>query len=82
MSVTLKIAFTSRVKGQIVIENPEYIPVVGDIVDIVAEDYNQDKQMLEELALYDESGIWKVSLKMVAYSKNRTTVTIVLEEGN
>ena len=82
MSVTLKIAFTSRLKGQIVIENPEYIPVVGDIVDIVAEDYNQDKQMLEELALYDESGIWKVSLKMVAYSKNRTTVTIVLEEGN
>ena len=82
MAVTLKIAFNSRIKGEVIIENPDYVPVMGDIVGIKAEDFTTDREMIEQLALYDEWGIWKVGLKLVDISKKRTMVTIVLEEGS
>jgi hypothetical protein len=81
MPVTLKIAFNSITHSEVIIENPEYVPVLGDIVDIKAEDFIQDQKVIEQLALYSETGIWKVGLKMVNYSKRKTMVTIVLEEG-
>lgn len=81
MPLTLKIAFNSRTNGQVIIENPDYVPVLGDIVDIKVEDFIQDQKIIKELALYGETGIWKVGLKMVDYCKKNTTVTIVLEEG-
>lgn len=80
MSVTLKIAFISQINGQIIINEPEYIPVVGDIIDIHAEDFTDDQKTIKQLASYAETGIWKVGLKIIDYSKTKTTITIVLEE--
>jgi hypothetical protein len=80
MKLVLKIAFDTITNKEIFIENPSYIPLLGELVNITPDDFLDDKKEIEALQLYSERGIWKAGFKTVTYTKDITTVLIVLEE--
>jgi hypothetical protein len=80
MNLILTIAFNSLISSEIKIENPPYVPDIGDIVDIVPEDYLSDPDDIKTLREYDDNDIWKVGFKTVTYKKDKVSVVIVLFE--
>lgn len=81
MNLILKIAFNSLTDMQVTIENPSYVPALGEIVDLKPEDYFPILPDMDIMKEYAEKGVWKVGFKTVHYQKEATTVLIVLEEG-
>jgi hypothetical protein len=80
MKLILTIAFNSLVTAKINIENPSYVPDIGDIVDIVPEDYLSDKNDINTLREYAANDIWRVGFKTITYEKDKVSVLVVLEE--
>lgn len=80
MKLVLKIAFDTITNKEIFIDNPSYIPLLGELVNITPEDFMDDTKDIEALNYYSERGIWKAGFKTVTYTKDTTTVLIVLEE--
>lgn len=80
MKLILRIVFNSLTNKEIFIENPSYIPALGEIVNFNPEDFFEDTNEIETLRQYSEKGIWKASYKTVNYTKETVTVLIALEE--
>jgi len=80
MKLKLIIAFDSRVKAQIKIENPPYIPDFGEIVNIDPDDFLTDVEDLKNIKGYNEYGAWFVGFKTATYEEGSVRILIVLEE--
>jgi hypothetical protein len=80
MNLELKIAFDSEVSNQFTINNPPYVPTIGEIVDIVPEDFTDNAEDIRKLNEYSENDIWLVGFKSIKYYKDRVRVLIVLEK--
>ncbi|HEY4787337.1 MAG TPA: hypothetical protein VIH57_14860 [Bacteroidales bacterium] len=80
MNLILTIAFNSLITSQVKIENPPHIPDIGDIVEIIPEDYFSNENEIKILREYGDGDIWKVGFKTITYEKDKVSVLTVLEE--
>lgn len=80
MNLILTIGFNSLITSQVKIENPPYVPDIGDIVDFIPKDYLINEEDVKILTEFLENDVLYVGFKTITYEKDCTSILIVLEE--